>query len=60
MLSLSVDGDRATVHWRANVTYKPTGKSAATEFCDLWTIRNGKMTSLIQFIETVLVGHMVA
>ena len=59
MLSLSVDGDRATVHWRAKVTFKPTGKSAVTEFCDLWTIRNGKMTSLIQFIDTALVGHMV-
>jgi ketosteroid isomerase-like protein len=57
MLSLSVDGDRAAVHWRA--TFKPTGKSAVTEFCDLWTIQNGKMTSLIQFIDTALVGHMV-
>ena len=52
--------DRAAVHWRAKVTFKPTGKSAVTEFCDLWTIRNGKMTSLIQFIDTALVGHMVA
>jgi hypothetical protein len=29
-----------------------------SEFSDLWT--NGKMTSLIQFIDTALVGHMVA
>lgn len=60
MISISVDGDRATVHWRASVTYKPTGKSAVTEFCDLWTVKNGKMTSLIQFIDTALVGHMTA
>ncbi|HEX4158053.1 MAG TPA: nuclear transport factor 2 family protein [Rhizomicrobium sp.] len=59
MLSLTADGDHATVHGRAKVTFKPTGKSAMTEFCDLWTIRNGKMTSLVQFIDTALVGHMV-
>ncbi len=59
MLSILVEGDRAAVHWRAKVTFKPTGKSAVTEFCDLWTIRNGKMTSLIQFIDTALVGHKV-
>ena len=59
MLSMTADGDHATVHWRAKVTFKPTGKSAVTEFCDLWTIKNGKMTSLIQFIDTALVGHMV-
>ena len=58
MLAIIVDGDCAAVHWRAKVTYKPTGKSAVTEFCDLWTIKNGKMTSVIQFIDTALVGYM--
>ncbi|HTT85354.1 MAG TPA: nuclear transport factor 2 family protein [Rhizomicrobium sp.] len=59
MLSLTVDGDHATVHWRASVTYKPTGKSAVTEFCDLWTVKNGKVASVIQFIDTALAGHMM-
>ena len=60
MLSMIADGDRAAVHWRAKVTYKPTGKSAVTEFCDLWTVKNGKITSITQFIDTALVGHMTA
>ena len=57
-LAIVVDGDSGAVHWRANVTYKPTGKSAVTEVCDLWTVKNGKMTSVIQFIDTALVGHL--
>jgi ketosteroid isomerase-like protein len=52
------DGDTATVHWRAKVTFKPTGKSAVTEFCDLWTIKKGKVASVIQCIDTALVGEM--
>jgi ketosteroid isomerase-like protein len=58
MLTIIADGDRAAVHWRAKVTYKPTGKSEVTEFCDLWTVRNGKMTSLVQFIDTALARHL--
>jgi ketosteroid isomerase-like protein len=58
MLSITADGDRATVHWRANVTYKPTGKSAVTEFCELWTVKNGKIASIIQFIDTALARHL--
>jgi uncharacterized protein (TIGR02246 family) len=58
MVSILVEGDRAAVHWRADVTFTPTGKSATTEFCDLWTIENGQMTSLIQFIDTDLAGEM--
>lgn len=60
MLSITADGDRATIHWRAKVTYKPTGKSAVTEFCDLWTVKNGKIASIVQFIDTALVGHLTA
>jgi ketosteroid isomerase-like protein len=59
MLSIMADGNRVTVHWRAKVTFKPTGKSATSEFCDLWTIRNGKIASAAQFIDTALVAHMV-
>jgi len=58
MLSIIADGDRAAIHWRAKVTYKPTGKSAVTEFCDLWTVKNGKIASIVQFIDTALVGHL--
>lgn len=59
MLSLHVDGDTAAIHWRAHVTFKPTGKSGTSEFCDLWTIRNGKIASGLQFIDTALVREMM-
>jgi len=58
MLSIMIDGDCAAVHWRAKVTYKPTGKSATTEFCDLWTVRKGKIISAIQFIDTALATQL--
>jgi ketosteroid isomerase-like protein len=60
MLSITIEGDRAAVHWRAKVTYKPTGKSALTEFCDLWAVKNGKMNSVVQFIDTALVRELTA
>jgi ketosteroid isomerase-like protein len=59
MLSIMADGNRVAVHWRTKVTFKPTGKSAVSEFCDLWTIRNGKIASAVQFIDTALVAHLV-
>jgi ketosteroid isomerase-like protein len=59
MLSIMPDGNRVAVHWRTKVTFKPTGKSATSEFCDLWTIRNGKIVSAVQFIDTALVAHLV-
>ena len=59
MLSIIADGNRVAVHWRTKVTFRPTGKSAVSEFCDLWTIRNGKIASAVQFIDTALVAHMV-
>ena len=59
MLSITIDGDRAAVHWRAKVTYTPTGKAATTEFCDLWTIKDGKATAVLQFIDTALVAEMM-
>jgi ketosteroid isomerase-like protein len=59
MLSIMADGNRVAVHWRTKVTFKPTGKSAVSEFCDLLTIRNGKIASAVQFIDTALVAHLV-
>jgi ketosteroid isomerase-like protein len=57
--SIAVSGNTATVHWRAKVTYKPTGKSALTEFCDLWTVENGKILSVLQFVDTAVVNSLM-
>jgi ketosteroid isomerase-like protein len=57
MVAMAIDGNTVAVHWRVKIDYK--GKSHTSEFCDLWTIRKGKMASSTQFIDTALVREMM-
>jgi hypothetical protein len=41
-LGLTVDGDRAILHWRADVACKPSGRSGHFEIVDIFTIADGK------------------
>ena len=42
-LGLTVDGDRAILHWRADVACKPSGRSGHFEIVDIFTIADGKL-----------------
>lgn len=57
-LALTVDGDKATLHWRANVACKPTGRSGAFEIMDVFTIVDGKLKSITQFTDTAAVARL--
>ena len=39
--SLTIDGGRATVHWRANVRSRITGATVPTELIDIVEVRDG-------------------
>ncbi len=49
LLSLTVEGSNAAAHWRVNIESKITGVSVATELVDLIQVRNGHITSQIEF-----------
>lgn len=49
LLSLVVEGPRATAHWRANIFSKITGATVATELVDLVEIRSNRITTYSEF-----------
>lgn len=59
-LALTIEGDRATLHWRADVECKPTGRSGSFEILDVFTLRDGKVESLTQFTDTAGVARLSA
>lgn len=58
-LATIVDGDKATLHWRADVTFLPTGRTAPFEVMDLFTFADGKVLSLTQFTDTAGVARLM-
>ncbi len=53
ILSMVIDGQRAAVHWRANIHSRITGASVATELVDLVEMRDGRIGSYIElFVPT--------
>lgn len=58
-LSSIVEGNKAVVRWQ--VTLSVDGKPpVATEICDLWEFDDeGRMTSLVQFIDTALLQKLL-
>jgi ketosteroid isomerase-like protein len=57
-LDAIVDGDKAAVLWKLTVSYRG-GEPVTTEVCDIWTVdADGKMTSLLQFVDTSLVAKL--
>jgi ketosteroid isomerase-like protein len=49
ILSMIIDGAKAAVHWRAKVHSRITGQRALTELVDIVEIRDGRITSYIEF-----------
>jgi ketosteroid isomerase-like protein len=49
LLSLVVEGNRATAHWRAGILSKVTGVTVTTELVDLLEIRAGKIKTYTEF-----------
>jgi ketosteroid isomerase-like protein len=60
ILSFVADGERAAVHSRLTVKYKPTSSSFTTDVLDLFTFKDGKISELIEFADTALIKDWIA
>jgi len=49
LLSLTIEGASASAHWRVDIESKITGISIPTELVDLIEVRNGRISSQIEF-----------
>lgn len=49
LLSLTIEGERATAHWRADIHSKVTGALVPTELVDLIEVRDGHIVSYVEF-----------
>lgn len=60
ILDLLIDGDKAAVHWRANVRSTLTGESVVTEVVDLIEIKGGRITSFTEFCDTAMAARLLS
>lgn len=58
VLSTVLEGDRAVVHARQHVLHTPTGTQHATEVVDLITLRDGKVSEFVEFVDTAAVAAL--
>ena len=54
------EGNRAVVHSRLVVRYKPKNKVWTTEVLDLFKFQDGKIMELIEFADTAQIKDMMA
>ncbi|MBV8849414.1 MAG: nuclear transport factor 2 family protein [Methylobacteriaceae bacterium] len=57
ILSFLVDDEKAAVHHRSKMTFKPTGETFDTEMLDLWKLQGDKIVSVTEFVDTALAQH---
>jgi len=60
IVKLIVEGEHALLHWSGEVTFAPNGKSASFDVFDVYTFRDGKITSLHQSTDTAMVASLAA
>lgn len=59
-LSTLFDGDKAAVHSRVTIRFRPTGEVIETELYDLWTLQGDKISGFIEFADTAMVNAAIA
>lgn len=59
-VSFIVDGEKAALHWTAEITFVPTGKSEKFDVVDAVTFRDGKIVNIRQNTDTALVMSLTA
>ena len=58
-LDLIVEGDKAARRWRAKIRHVPSGTVYEMEAGDIWTFKDGRIASLIQFVDTAQVADIL-
>jgi ketosteroid isomerase-like protein len=51
------DGDRVAAFGVYSGTYKATGKPMRAAFAHLFEVKNGKITSMVQYVDTLVVSR---
>lgn len=59
ILTMTVDGDSATVHWRAKFRSSVTQEVVETELVDVIKLHDGRITSFIEFCDTALASRLM-
>ena len=59
ILAMTVDGESATVHWRAKFRSAATGEEVDTELVDVIKIKGDRITSFIEFCDTALAARLL-
>jgi ketosteroid isomerase-like protein len=58
IVSLVVEGPKAAVHARANVTSTANGETVDTDLADFFTFEDGRIVAFVQFCDTALAGKL--
>jgi ketosteroid isomerase-like protein len=58
-VSFVVEGEKAALHWRANVTFTQNGRSEKFDVFDFLTFRNGKVVDFRQGTDTAKIRSML-
>jgi len=56
ILDLLIDGDKVAVRWRATVNQVTSGETYETELADFIEMKDGKVVSFTEFLDTALAG----
>jgi ketosteroid isomerase-like protein len=59
IVDLLVDGERAALRWRAQVTARATGRKALFEVVDLFGFAEGRIRTMQQFTDTAAVAALM-
>lgn len=59
ILAMTVDGESATVHWRAKFRSAVTGEEVETELVDVIKVKGDRITSFIEFCDTALAARLL-
>lgn len=54
------DGDRVAVFGVYSGTYNATGKAMRADFAHLYHLKNGKIASMVQYVDTLVVSRALA
>ena len=56
ILDMLIDGNKVAVRWRATVHLAASGQTYETELADFLEIKDGKVVTFIEFLDTALAG----
>lgn len=59
IITMVIDGNRAAVHHRTKMRFEPTGDVIVTELLDLFSLMDGQIVELTEFVDTALADGLI-